>query len=286
MATDREPYSVAHVDNELELMTGEAVALDLRPTSFVLAAAGAAIDWLVYLIGGLSLFGFVILPFVITTIEDQAIVASLVLASVVIILIVIPTAVELLTHGKSLGRLVVGARIVRDDGGAIGFRHAFIRSLVGLLDIYLTFGGGAALVGLFNGRSKRFGDFVAGTYSQYERVPRVVVPVYGVPVELQEWSRTADVARMPDPLARRISSFLRQAPHQTPATRDRMSRELATEASVWVSPVPAVAAELFLAAVVVLRRDREYRALQLEQERLARLAPALGGRPHDFPTRD
>ena len=32
-----------------ELMTGEAVALDLRPTGLVLSAAGAAIDFLVYL---------------------------------------------------------------------------------------------------------------------------------------------------------------------------------------------------------------------------------------------
>ena len=33
----------------------------------------------------------------------------------------IPTAVETLSQGKSLGKLAVGARIVRDDGGSIGF---------------------------------------------------------------------------------------------------------------------------------------------------------------------
>ena len=35
--------------------------------------------------------------------------------------IVVQTAVELLTRGKYLGRLALGTRIVRDDGGAIGF---------------------------------------------------------------------------------------------------------------------------------------------------------------------
>ena len=34
-----------------------------------------------------------------------------------------------------LGRLAVGSRIVRIDGGAAGFRHAFIRALVGVIEI-------------------------------------------------------------------------------------------------------------------------------------------------------
>ncbi|MCU1535228.1 MAG: hypothetical protein JWR53_1709 [Glaciihabitans sp.] len=285
MPSDSAPDSVAHIDAENELITGEAVALDLRPTSFILAAAGAAIDWLVYFIGGITAVGL-LAAFVFSGISDSALQSAVVLASFVVVLVVIPTAVELLTHGKSLGRLAVGARIVRDDGGAIGFRHAFIRSLASLIDFYFTLGGAAALVGLFNGRSKRLGDLIAGTYSQYERVARLSTPVYGVPVELQSWALTADVARMPDGLARRISSFLRHAPHQTQESRDRMSRQLAGETSVWVSPIPDVRAEIFLAAVVVLRRDREYRALQLEQERLERLSPALGGLPHGFPARD
>ena len=263
-------------------MTGEAVALDLRPASFVIRAAGAAIDFVVYFGAYLA----ILIPLTTGVFgTDQATTTALATAFLVIAFIVIPTAVELLTRGKSLGRLALGTRIVRDDGGAIGFRHAFIRSLVGLLEIFMTFGGMATLVALLSHRSKRLGDYIAGTYSQYERISGQVTPVFGVPVVLQQWALTADVARMPDRLVRRIAQFLSHAPSLTPSTRDRLSRELATEASAFVSPIPQVEAELFLAAVASLRRDREFTALTLERQGLERLAPVLEGRPHGFPNR-
>jgi len=265
------------------LITGEAVALDLRPTSFVLRAAGAAIDFIVYLGAyvGITVALFNAGVFLL----DSAIGAAIGVAALVVCLIVAPTAVELLTHGKSLGKLAVGARIVRDDGGAIGFRHAFIRALLAFLEIFTTFGGFAALVGLLNDKSKRLGDLVAGTYSQNERVSPAITPIFAVPVQLEAWSRTADVARMPDRLTRRIAQFLRQAARLTPASRSRLARELAIESSIYVSPLPNVDPELFIAAVSAMRRDREFTALQLEDRRLELLEPALTGLPHGFPKR-
>lgn len=243
--------ALAHDDRDDEVITGEAVALDLRPTSFVLAAAGLIIDWLVYFVGGLVVLTFILIPVLSGPLgQDDASISAIVIIGVVFMLVVVPLVVELLSHGKSLGRLAVGARIVRDDGGSIGFRHALIRSLVAVLELYFTLGAIAAIVGLFNGKSKRLGDLLAGTYSQYERVPREVPPVYGVPIELVAWSTTADVARIPDRLARRMSQFLRQAGQLTERSRDIQSRQLATEAAVYVSPIPAVSAELFLAAVI------------------------------------
>jgi uncharacterized RDD family membrane protein YckC len=275
------------VQNSDELVTGEAVALALRPTSFVLRAAGTLIDWVLYL-GGYLLLALLGLPLVVVALGlDDSTAAAVAIVTLVLVLVVAPTSVELLSHGKSLGKLAIGGRIVREDGGAIGFRHAFIRALLGVLEIFMTFGGLAALTALLNGRSKRLGDLVAGTYCQYERVSKEVVPVYGVPAPLLEWAATADVARMPDRISRRIASFLRQAPRFSPDTRRRLSQELASEASAWVNPMPEVdvSAELFLAAVSALRRERELTALTLERERLAQLSPALHGLPHGFPER-
>jgi uncharacterized RDD family membrane protein YckC len=279
--------SSVYYDTEDTVMTGEAVALELRPTGFALAAAGAAIDWLVYFVGGALFITYgVALPLSSSPLgQDSATVNAFLSAALVLVLIVIPTAVELLSHGKSLGRLAVGARIVREDGGEIGFRHAFIRNLVALLDIYETVGGFAAIFGLLNGKSKRMGDYLAGTYSQYERVSRVSEPLFGIAPELHAWSLTADVARIPPRLAQRMTAFLRQAPRLSPASRWHFANQLAAEASAWVSPVPAAAPETFLAAVIAIRRDREFAALTLENERLARLGPALTGLPQGFPDR-
>ena len=276
--------SVEHDEDLHELVTGEAVVLDLRSSSFVLRAAGTIIDYLLYF--G-SYIGIIVVMFSLADQFglDQALLTAISIVGLVLCLVVIPTAVETATHGKSLGKLAIGSRIVRDDGGSIGFRHAFIRALTGVFEIFMTFGGMAAIIALLNGRAKRLGDLVAGTYSQNERVSTVATPVFGVPTALAEWASTADVATLPDALARRVAAFLAQAASLTPATRERLSHELADEVSVFVSPVPAANAELFLAAVVSVRRDRESAALGLERSGLERLAPVLGGLPRGFPDR-
>ena len=276
---------VEHVEIDDTIMTGEAVALDLRPASFVLRSAGALIDFVLY-IGCYLLYVFFVMPLLAESLRlDSAIMTALAVAGLVLAIVVAPVAVELLTHGRSVGKLAIGARIVRDDGGAIGFRHAFIRALTGVVEVFTTFGGFAVVVSLLNSRAKRLGDLLAGTYSQYERVSKVDKPVFGVPTELEQWAVTADVARMPDRLARRISTFLAQAAKLTPATRQRLSAELAAEVSPFVSPLPTVEAELFLAGVAAVRRDREFAALQLEASGLERLKPVLRGLPNGFPQR-
>ncbi len=267
-----------------ELMTGEAVALNLRPTGYVLRAAGAAIDLLAYTALFVLLMLALFSAFVRRFLDDAMLQAGMVVA-LVTCTVAVPTAVELLSRGKSLGRLAVGARIVRDDGGAIGFRHAFIRALSGVLEIFGTVGGLATLVALLDTRSRRLGDLIAGTYSQHERVGRYTPPAFGVPVELVAWSRTADVARLPDALARRIAQFLASAGGFTVESRTAVARELAVEASRFVSPLPGGDPELFLAAVAAVRREREFAALQHERRLVDTLAPVLDRLPRDFPDR-
>ncbi|MFJ3391493.1 RDD family protein [Leifsonia aquatica] len=267
---------------ERELVTGEAVTLDVKPASYILRAAGTFIDWAVYM---LVMLGCVLLLVATGGGLDEALVRALVVLILVFGTVVIPLTVELASRGRSLGKLAVGARIVRDDGGAIGFRHAFIRALTGVLEIFMTVGGIAALVGLLNARSKRLGDLLAGTYSQLVRVPAPrPLDLYLSPA-LAGWATTADVGRLPDRLSRRIAQFVRQAPQLTPAARYGLSTELAREASAFVSPLPDVDAETFLVGVALLRRQRDARGLALEQQRLDRLAPVLEGLPHAFPDR-
>ncbi len=276
-ATDAFPQPV-----ERELVTGEAVTLDVKPASYILRAAGTFIDWVVYM---LVMLGCVLLLVSTGGGLDEALVRALVILILVLGMVVLPMTVELASRGRSLGKLAVGARIVRDDGGAIGFRHAFIRALVGVLEIFMTVGGIAALTGLLNARSKRLGDLLAGTYSQLVRVPAPrPLDLYLSPL-LVGWAETADVGRLPDRLSRRIAQFVRQAPQLTPAARFGLSTELAREASAFVSPLPSVDAETFLVGVALLRRRRDAQGLALEQQRLDRLSPVLDGLPHDFPDR-
>jgi hypothetical protein len=90
---------------------------------------------------------------------------------------------------------------------------------------------------------------------------------------------------MPEGLSRRVSQFLAQATQLDPARRAAQAAALAHEVSAFVSPLPAVAPELFLAGVTVMRRGREVDSLALSAARLERLEPALRELPHGFPDR-
>jgi uncharacterized RDD family membrane protein YckC len=268
-----------------ELLTGEAVALDVRPASFLLRSASGAIDFLAYvlpLIGALWFFSAVVAS---GAAFDPALTQALSIALLIGFLVIAPIVVEFASGGRSLGRLAIGARIVRDDGGAIALRHSIIRGLLGFVEIFMTLGGLAFITSLLNSRSKRLGDLLAGTYSQHERVPAPRPFAVGVPPELAFWAQTADVAKLPDRLSRRLVAFLTQAERMAPATRARLAHELAAETSPFVSPLPNVHPETFLVGVAALRRDREYRALMIERERLARVDPVLKGLPNGFPDR-
>jgi uncharacterized RDD family membrane protein YckC len=280
---DTRPLDTRPLDTDEQLITGEAVTLDLRATPFVLRAAGTIIDMLVSI--AIFLLVILLLSSPIGDGLDEATMATLSIASLVFCIVIVPTAVETATHGRSLGKLAIGARIVRDDGGAIGFRHAFIRALTGAVELYSTLGGAAAITALLHPKAKRLGDLLAGTYSQHERMSRLIPPQTVLPPALATWASIADVARMPDGLARRIARFLAPGATLSPQARTAFGAQLAAEAARYVSPVPDAPAEDFLTAVSVLRRDREYRALMLQRERLDRLAPTLEGLPRAFPER-
>lgn len=280
MANPPEARSRAARFDDESLVTGEAVALDVRPASALIRAGGAALDVLLTVVIVIA----VLLALAGLSVDEAAF-RAIIIGTLVFTIVVLPTTVETASHGRSLGKLVMGLRVVRDDGGAIGFRHAFIRALVGVVEIYLTFGGLAVLVGFLNPSSKRIGDLLAGTHAQVERVPKVPSTAFGVPPELVGWASTADVARLPDPLARRVASFFSNVHHLVPESRARLAGALATEVAPFVSPLPDAPPERFLAAVAALRRERDLTALRLEDARLASLAPVLTATPVGFPDR-
>lgn len=266
-----------------EILTGEAVALDVQPLGFFLRALGVLIDvlcgivllLLFYFVGGLLVGGF--------GLENLS--GILVISALVLVLVVIPTAIETLTHGRSLGKLAVGGRIVRTDGGATGFRQAFIRALVGVLEIWFTFGALAGVVAAFTPRSTRLGDMVAGTYCERTRAPRLPPPAGPVPVELREWAEVADVARLPDRVARRATQFARSAEGMEPGARQRSATMIAAEVAPFVSPLPPADPESLVRAVVAARRDREYAAIIRIDDRARALVGAASETPRGFPVR-
>lgn len=256
--------------DEQEILSGEAVAIDVQPVGFVMRALGALIDMVI------AVLIFVSILLLQVWLGANGLLSEhtgrmLSIIGAVVAFVVYPLTIEMATRGRSVGKLAVGGRIVRVDGGSITFRHAFIRALLGVLEIYLTLGGAAVICGALTARSQRLGDLVAGTYSQRVRNPRLPIHAPQLPPSLAGWATVADVARMPDRLARRISQFLSTIDRLTPSARMSIAHELALEASDYVNPVPPVSPEELLRGITVLRRQREHRALTLTDDRAERL---------------
>ncbi|MCC9205389.1 RDD family protein [Arthrobacter sp. zg-Y769] len=260
------------------IVTGEAVVLELRPAGFAARMVSALIDVTVQV---LVFFVLMLLVLSAVTASDPALAQALSLSLVVLLFVVVPAAVETLTRGKSLGRLVMGLRIVRDDGGSVRFRHAFIRAFTAVLEIYMLAGSLAFMVALFNDKSKRLGDLMAGTYALRDRVVAPLPQPVQTPPELAGWAALADIGRLPDGLARRISRFLAQSRHMTGSARTVLAAELASETTSHVSPQPPPGThpEAYLRAVTAERRNRDY--VRLDRQRGQ--SKALGERLHRMP---
>jgi uncharacterized RDD family membrane protein YckC len=251
-----------------DLVTGEAVALDLPPASFGSRIASGLIDILATIILGIIL---VLLLSIVLATADGALVGVVVTITLVLVFLVIPTTIETLTRGRSLGKLALGLRTVRDDAGPISFQHAFVRALVGFVEIYLFSGVPAFFSALLSDRGKRLGDHTAGTYVIRERYTLRLPPPAQMPWQLQGWAQSADIAPLPIPIALAVRQYLGRAHDVTPAVRASLGIRLAEQVQPYVSPAPPTGTppEAFLTAVLVARRDRDlarlYRENQLRQ---------------------
>src|SRR5690625_3957952 len=192
-----------------DIVTGEAVAIEVSAASFGSRMVGAAID--IFAIGMVLMFLFMGVGMAIgTRVVDEALAGALLILVIVVALVGVPTLIETLTRGRSLGKMVMGLQIVRDDGGPIHFRHAFIRALVGVGQIWLFAGMVAVIVSLFHKRGTRLGDLLAGTYSAGVRAARRTPPIV-MPMELAPWVAHAEIRRLPDGLYVPVRSLSSQA---------------------------------------------------------------------------
>lgn len=254
-----------------DLVTGEAVALDLRPASFATRGLALLLDAVV--LGGVLVAATLLLPFAL----DDAAAGAMVVLVLVGTFVGLPVTVETLSRGRSAGKLAMGLRVVRDDGGPARFRQSLVRGLVGFGEIWLTFGSPALICSLINPRGKRIGDLLAGTYVVRERTAAASSPPVQMPPPLAGWAHSADIGRLPDRLALSVRQFLGRAPRLHPSSRRRLGESLLADVLVHVAPDPPAGThpETVLAAVLAERRERDLVRLRRERDQRERQAAQL-----------
>jgi uncharacterized RDD family membrane protein YckC len=256
-----------------DLVTGEAVALELPAAGIAMRALSGFLDLLIAFV---LLWGGSFVAILMTQNADDAIIGVTMTVLLVLVSVVLPTALETLTRGRSVGKLATGLRTVRDDAGPIGFRHALTRALVGFVEIWTLFGVPALVSGLVSGKGKRLGDYAAGTYVVRERVQMTLPPPPMMPLQLAAWAAGADIARLPDGLAMAVRQFLMRASRLSPNSRATLGVQLRDEVLAYVSPLPpaGIHPEVVLAAVIADRRRRDAIRLERDAALRRRLIPA------------
>lgn len=240
--------------------TGEAVALELPVARIPTRAAAFLIDVVVQLI--LAFVLGLVLTFAIARLQpDSAWEDAAALVLIVGILVGYPVICETLLRGRTVGKLLLGLRVVRTDGGPIDFRHALTRGLAGAVADFWVFGGFgiiAVITSLCSPNARRVGDVLAGTvviHGQRKLPP----PAFAVPPPwLTGWVAQLDMSGLPEDLALATRQYLTRLPTLTPDTQAGLGHALlqAVCARLRVSPPTGYPPVQILGAVVAERQRR------------------------------
>ena|SRR5437660_947294 len=244
-----------------DLVTGEAVVLDLRLARLASRGLAMALDLAIQLAG-------LLVPLLIlsATDMDDALAAAVSIITAVAVFIGYPVTMETLTRGRTVGKMAMGLRVVREDGGPIRFRQALVRGLAWFfVDFWvLGFAGAVAIfVSLASAKGKRVGDFLAGTVVVRERVPAQAGPVLDMPPWLAEWAAGLNVAAVPDGLALAVRQYLSRYAELNEGARVSLGQQLSAQVSHSLGvPLPTDGwAPSYLTAVLAERRNREHARL-------------------------
>lgn len=243
-----------------DVVTGDAVVLELRVARVPTRALALAIDLAIMLtaLGTLIAIATGGMESV-----DNALAAAIGITVTLMVFVGYPVTVETLTRGRSVGKIALGLRVVREDGGPIGFRQALARGLAGFI---VDFGGLSLFTGIIglisslsSEKGKRIGDVLAGTVVLRERVPSQRADPVPMPPPLAGWAGELELSGLPDDLALAARQFLLRCNQLDPQVRASMAASLAGEVAARVSPAPppGTPAEPYLAAVTAQRRIRE-----------------------------
>jgi uncharacterized RDD family membrane protein YckC len=246
-----------------EVVTGDAVVLDVQIAQLPVRTLSALIDIAVMVIGyllGLMLWAATLTQF------DTALSQAILLIFTVLVVVGYPLILETATRGRSVGKIAMGLRVVSDDGGPERFRQALFRALASLVEIWMLFGSPAVICSILSPKAKRIGDIFAGTVVVNERGPRLGPPPM-MPPSLAWWASSLQLSGLSAGQAEVARQFLSRATQLDRQLRVQMGYRIAGDVVARIAPPPPPGAppELVLAAVLAERHRRE----------LARLRPVM-----------
>lgn len=172
----RNALSPPPLDTRYRIETPEGIDLTLRPAGLVVRALAFSVD---LLIRGLLLAALFTLLSAMGSF-------GIGLGAVLLFLLNwwYMVLFEVLNHGRSPGKALLGLRVVQDDGTPVGWSASLLRNLLRFVDL-LPFGYFfGALCCLQHPAFKRLGDLAAGTLVAYSDTPPALASLPEAPAQV------------------------------------------------------------------------------------------------------
>jgi uncharacterized RDD family membrane protein YckC len=175
-------------------------------------------------------------------------------------------AFETLWNGQTPGKRIMRLRVVREDGRPVRFYEVFVRNLLRLaLDIQPSFSYAIGVVSIiFNTRSKRIGDFVAGTVVVKERATEApslqeIIRISDIEQQRMEHTSTlfaADTRQLTEREIRAVESFLKRRFELAEPNRSQLAVRIAQPIAIKLG----IAYQQFAPEAVLEEIERQHRA--------------------------
>lgn len=228
-------------ENKISVKTPEFVSLQFHPAGLGSRAAAFLIDQLILMLVNLLI---IVSAFLIMSGQQEFNLVfdavPSVLAGAIILVFIINSGyflvLEYFTGGRTIGKKILGVRVIQENGHSITLLSSLIRNLLRLIDslpaAYLT----GILMIFFHSRHKRLGDIVAGTLVVHERGKKGKKRVGDIETEIKERGLSANDIEVDEfamrsfgkkewNLLKAYSERFRQLPEEE---RREMSRRMAT----------------------------------------------------------
>ncbi len=239
------------------IVTSEGVELDIAPVGIVARTLAKLLDVIIQTVAYLIVVAIAAAVFPGGGLPWEGVVFLAVMAFLVVL--GYPVVMESVTRGRTVGKLALGLRTVTTGGMPIRFRHAAVRGVFELVDLWLTFGAVGMPVIVWSGQHQRLGDLVAGTVVVRDRKRGVLAGArFTVPPGMEGVASGLDVSALPEDLYELLRSYLLRWNGLERVARTQVGTTLADRvaASIGFTPTPMVTPDLFLTTVAACYQSR------------------------------
>ena len=149
---------------------------------------------------------------------------------------------ESLWSGRTLGKAALGLRVVTVEGGPVRVRQSATRAIVGVFELWATFGSVAVLATILTRDNQRLGDLLAGTLVLRERAAMSTTATamsFPAPYGYADYVASIDVSVLTSDQYGVIRTFLMRVLDLTIEARGALAVNLANSTALDAAPHPA-----------------------------------------------